>query len=380
MKITAKAPTRIDLAGGTIDLWPIFLFLNHPKTINLGIDLFAEASFDIVAQESVRHSNPGILLRSEDQRGEQHVPWEVLLDPSEGIETTNIPTHLVLHFSLLKQWLAYNKPSHIDFINHQYVLSTRAQSPAGAGLGGSSTLSIAILGCLYAWTHGRPLQPHLEPTVATSLIEFARDVETPVIKVPAGMQDYFGAMFGGLQQIEWNTGVNKTSQLDAEVQSSLENRIQLFYSGRSRQSGINNWALFKHFIDQEGTTRSSFRKIVDATQKLSEALLRRDFLGASRAIEEEWNARRQLAPGISTPEIDRAFALMESQFSSTSGKICGAGGGGCFFFFHGGDLPTQEQRTTLSKDLESLGIRELNFKAATHGLMTELSAASKGMQ
>ena len=43
IKILSKAPTRIDLAGGTLDIWPLYLFLRNPLTVNVGIDLHAEA-------------------------------------------------------------------------------------------------------------------------------------------------------------------------------------------------------------------------------------------------------------------------------------------------------------------------------------------------
>lgn len=41
MSHTARAPTRIDLAGGTLDIWPIFLLLDQPVTVNVAIDLHA---------------------------------------------------------------------------------------------------------------------------------------------------------------------------------------------------------------------------------------------------------------------------------------------------------------------------------------------------
>jgi D-glycero-alpha-D-manno-heptose-7-phosphate kinase len=39
--IRSSAPTRIDLAGGTLDLWPLHLFFDNPPTLNAAIDLYA---------------------------------------------------------------------------------------------------------------------------------------------------------------------------------------------------------------------------------------------------------------------------------------------------------------------------------------------------
>ena len=37
-RVEARAPTRIDLAGGTVDLWPLFLLHDDPVTVNAAID------------------------------------------------------------------------------------------------------------------------------------------------------------------------------------------------------------------------------------------------------------------------------------------------------------------------------------------------------
>ena len=39
--IECSAPTRIDLAGGTYDIWPLYLFHDGAQTINAAISLRA---------------------------------------------------------------------------------------------------------------------------------------------------------------------------------------------------------------------------------------------------------------------------------------------------------------------------------------------------
>jgi len=43
VRISASAPTRIDLAGGTIDIWPLYLFHPGAQTLNAAISLRAHA-------------------------------------------------------------------------------------------------------------------------------------------------------------------------------------------------------------------------------------------------------------------------------------------------------------------------------------------------
>lgn len=350
-KITARAPTRIDLAGGTVDIWPIYLFLDRATTINLAIDLYAETTLEETDES-------GVTLRAGDQGAELKFGWD-------EIDGVNPPPMLELHWKYLQYFLRLKKKSGRFYPTLGLTLSTRAKSPAGAGLGGSSTLSVSIIGALKVWCDGAIDVK----TEGESLVEITRDVETTVIKVPAGMQDYYGAMFGGLQSLRWGAGTHDRQWLDPNLIQELEDRLLLFYSGQSRNSGINNWALFKSFIDGQGPVREQFTGINRATQALEKALGSRDWAAAGEAIAAEWKVRRELAPGITIPEIDRAFEYAMSH-GATAGKICGAGGGGCFFVY----LPEKNEslRTTLAREIGALpGIQALPFRASRTGLTVE---------
>lgn len=348
----SKAPTRVDLAGGTVDIWPIYLFLPGAITINLGIDLFAETTLEVAEVPAGRKG--AVRLLSKDQGVELTFGWDELA-------TQKAPPQLELHLKLLRHFAHARTRSggEIDL-----TLSTRAKSPAGAGLGGSSTLSVSMIGALGSWAEGAPIDPQ---KVGEKFIEIVRDVETTVIQVPAGMQDYYGAMFGGLQCLKWLPGTNEREWLSPELLSGLESRLLLFYSGQSRNSGINNWALFKGFVDKDGEVRAKFEKIVAATRRLRAALEKRDWMEAGQAIAEEWKTRRTLAPGITTPEMDRAFAVAQKLFPGSSGKVCGAGGGGCFFIYLP-EPPEASKKAALESELSALGVRPLPFRAVPKGV------------
>ena len=386
--IHSKAPTRIDLAGGTLDLWPLYLFLRNPLTINLGISLFAEATIDFTDEKGPQNEGQ-VVLKSEDQNLHLHFPWSAL----DTIEA--IPPGLQLHYRLLRYFVQKRLgPSFSLKSLPSLHLSTRAQSPAGAGLGGSSTLSIAMIGALATWVSELKKEGPLNTTRdGENFIEIVRDVETTVIQVPAGMQDYYGAMYGGLQALRWGAGVHEHESLDPQYITELEKRILLFYSGHSRNSGINNWALFKGFIDQQDEIREKFEKINSATHHLEEALLARNWQAVGTAIAEEWAVRRTLATGITTPEIDCAFKAATDltartlsktktapQASQLAGKICGAGGGGCFFVY----LPYEgkndekvgsELKPAIQKLFIDQGMRPLDFRGVPHGLEVQVQRA-----
>jgi len=352
-RISSQAPTRIDLAGGTVDLWPLYLFLRDARTVNLGIDLYAETRL------LVTEGAPGVELSSDDQGAKQELSWDEVLGQTEA------PPNLALHLKLLRHFAREKRGFDKLDISQRISLSTLARSPAGAGLGGSSTLSISMVGAIATWARGTVVSPEFD---GEGFIEIVRDTETTVIQVPAGLQDYYGAMYGGLQSLRWGAGTHGRARLGREAMfTELERRLLLFYSGSSRNSGINNWALFKAFIDKQEQVRERFQSIVDSAIALETALSKSDWSAASRAIASEWAVRRTLAKGISTPEIERAFEIATAVDPENSGKICGAGGGGCFFVF----VPSGkiEIRERLTREICAIpGVRQLPFRIAPLGL------------
>jgi D-glycero-alpha-D-manno-heptose-7-phosphate kinase len=361
IEIHSRAPTRIDLAGGTIDIWPLYLFVEQPVTVNLAIDLFAEADLNV-------DPGPGkILLRSEDQLAEMELSWKALASPKPAA----IHPALELHYRLLRHFAL--RQSSIQ--ECRLTLSTRARSPAGAGLGGSSALSVAMVGALSTWFNNGADRTVDVLNEGERLIDVVRDVETTVIDVPAGMQDYYGAMYGGLQSLRWGIGEHKREWLPDKVFAGLENRLLLFYSGQSRNSGINNWALFKSFIDKDALIREKFNKISAAARTLNEALRTEDWDGAAAAIDEEWLVRRGLGSGISTTAIDRAFESAKN-IAPITGKICGAGGGGCLFVFLPNRIETDSPEVAkISEAFTNEGMRPIAFRAVPRGLEVRVTRA-----
>ncbi len=52
MEITVTAPNRIDLAGGTTDLYPLYLLMEGGYTVNLAISLSSRV---ILRERAARH-------------------------------------------------------------------------------------------------------------------------------------------------------------------------------------------------------------------------------------------------------------------------------------------------------------------------------------
>src|SRR5262245_19334159 len=223
--IETSAPTRIDLAGGTIDIWPLYLFHPGAQTLNTAISLRARARVE-------SRSDDGIVIRSEDTGATvEAADWRELRDRRELRRLS-----LLVHF----------------FEARDITLTTSSQSPAGAGIAGSSALNVAVCGALADWK-----RQHHEPE---ALLQIAMNIEAQTIAVPTGLQDYRPALYGGIAALE--LGVDGIHRIPLQVDfRELERRIVLCYTGEPRNSGKNNWEITKKNIEGDRHVFECFERI-----------------------------------------------------------------------------------------------------------------------
>lgn len=325
MRIDSSAPTRIDLAGGTFDIWPLYLFHDGAQTINAAISVRAHCSL-------TTRRDHRVTLTSDDTGEIVDAP-----DPqSLPLDRLPLLSRLVRHFGA-----------------RGLDVRTRSESPVGAGIAGSSALNVAIIGALAAWT-GRALGDE-------AFLTLAMNIEAQVIGVPTGVQDYRPAFYGGVSAIEM--GVTGVRRLPLAVDPvDLGRRIVLAYTGATRDSGINNWDVMKRRIGHDPDVIRAFNGIRTAAAALREALEQDDWRAAADALNAEWDHRRLLAPGVSTPHIDLLLQHARDA-GAVAGKVCGAGGGGCLFC-----LTPPARQAEVAHALESAGAQILPFTIERDGL------------
>ena len=324
--IETSAPTRIDLAGGTIDIWPLYLFHPGAQTLNAAISLRARARIE-------SRSDDRIVIRSEDTG--------VTVEASDWRELRERRELRLL--SLLVYF----------FETRGITLTTSSESPAGAGIAGSSALNVAVCGALADWN-----REHYEPE---ALLQVAMNVEAQTIAVPTGLQDYRPALYGGVAALELD--VDGIHRIPLEVDfRELEARIVLCYTGEPRNSGTNNWEITKKHIDGDQHVFDCFERIRDTASAMRERLMRADWDGVGSAIAQEWENRKRLAPGVTTPAIDRLIARAAAA-GATAAKVCGAGGGGCLFCYG-----PPSKRAAIAEALAAGGARLLDYTIERDGL------------
>jgi D-glycero-alpha-D-manno-heptose-7-phosphate kinase len=327
--IESSAPTRIDLAGGTLDIWPIYLFHERAQTLNAAISLRAHCTIHPRADKRIAIESADTGRRVEADH------WSDLRD-NHDLELLG----RLLHF----------------FQAEGLELRTRSDSPFGAGIAGSSALNIAVCGALAAWCE--------RPLTAEELLQIAQNVEAQVIDVPTGVQDYRPAYYGGISAVELN--VDGVRRVAMPVQArDLERRIVLAYTNASRNSGINNWEMTKRHIDGDREVQARFGRIRDIALAMRAALERGDWLAVGQYVADEWENRKGLAPGVTTPAIDAMLSAAHAA-GAHGGKVCGAGGGGCLFC-----IGEPEAVPAIRAALASAGARVLDFHIETEGLRVD---------
>src|SRR5262249_32658837 len=160
--------------------------------------------------------------------------------------------------------------------------------------------------------------------------EVARNVEAQVLGVPTGEQDYYAAMYGGLQAV-CLTPFGIHAEKLALHEKELAARVTLCYTGQSRNSGINNWEVMKAHINSERRVIAEFDSIAAIAADMRAALEEQDWRRVTRLLRQDWEARKKNHPGITTPGIERLIATAQRN-GARAAKVCGAGGGGCVIF------------------------------------------------
>lgn len=330
-KVIVRAPVRADLAGGTLDLWPLYLFHPGSRTINVAISYHAES-------EVLETGDDVIDVHLTDQQYEQRYAsiHELAADPKAALIY-----HALEHF-------------HLTGIR----ITTRTDAPRGSGLGGSSALTITLVRALSELAGS--------PVLGDDLIALVRDIETRLLRVPAGIQDYYPPVYGGITAIHLNPGAVLRHPISLPVERLAEHML-LHYTGVAHFSGTNNWDIYKRQIDGKKKVQKGLDKIAESAIEMEKALESGDLEAAGVALGHEWQNRKSLIDGISTPEIETAIEAAVGA-GAWAGKVCGAGGGGCVIF-----LMPAERRESVREALANVPGQVIDAQPVAHGLTIERS-------
>ena len=328
-QIFAQAPCRADLAGSTLDLWPLYLFHPGSVTVNVAVSILTTCKI-------TPRKGRGIHLRSLDTGREDRFASLNALKKAKRY-----------HHGLAAYLVRFFHPK------QGFLLESHSESPAGAGISGSSAMMICTSAALARFV-GRDID-------IEQIRVIAQNVEAQLIRVPTGCQDYYPAMYGGVNAVHLDPDGIHCEPI-AIPAHEMTKRFVLFYTGAPRQSGINNWEVFKQHINGDKHVIQNFAEISRIAQEMHRALKHAKWVEVERLLREEWKLRRTNAPGITTPLIDKLIAVAKKQ-GARAAKVCGAGGGGCVVV-----LVEEGSRERVREAVRKNGGQPLDCQVARDGL------------
>lgn len=294
--VLVRAPLRADLAGGTLDIWPLGLLDEGGATVAAALTLRAEARCGPPRR-------PGHwTLRAEDLGREIERP---ALAEGEGPVGRRL--------ELLERLVRHLAPG------EGLSLATRSPVRAGSGLGTSSALGIAA--SIAICRHRR------RPARRDALVALVRDVEAQILGIPTGTQDHEAAWRGGVLVLHPGPGGLRATRLPSAHARALSSHLIVVDSGEGRSSGPSNWDMIRRRIEGEGPARRALRAVGRAGRRAAEALDVGDWRALGRAMRADLDARRGWSDLVMTPALDELFESAR-EAGAYGEKVCGAGGGG----------------------------------------------------
>ncbi|MDA8407002.1 MAG: hypothetical protein M0T73_09125 [Deltaproteobacteria bacterium] len=323
MRVEVSAPNRIDLAGGTTDLYPLYILMHGGFTVNVAIN--------VPSRVTLTTSDDCFLRVVSEDLGQSF--------ECKDLDDLPITGPLGLPGLILRQ---FPPPKGL-------IIKTNNSAPVGSGLGASSALTVALISGL--------LRIREEELSLTKIIQIAADIETALIGVPAGKQDHIAALYGGLSLIHFGFKGYERKDVGRSAFNldKLHDMMVLSYTGAGRFSGMNNWEITKNFIDGDQATRAKLQEIRRITIRIWETVEAADWEALCPLVNEEWLVRRSLAPGVSNPTIDSMISAANAA-GAVAGKICGAGGGGCMI-----TLTPTSKRSAVEKALADQGATIMDY-------------------
>lgn len=329
MEVSARSWCRVDLAGGTLDLWPLGLLHPGARTVNVAIEL------PVVVTLVPRERGYQLV-----QAGEVHAAGslEALAALPEGQLAGLVARHLGL------------PPVRITL---------ESASPRGGGLGASSALVVALLAAGQALL-GRP------SVGADAMAAISRDLEAQLMGLPTGIQDHYPGLLGGALEIRYPPGGHQVRALSVDL-GALGETLIVAYTGQSHFSAGANWQIVRRRLEAEPETTALLGEIGEIAGEVAAALVAGHFEAVGRGLSAEWARRRRLAEGISTDKIEELLAAGLAA-GAWGGKACGAGGGGSLVM-----LAPPARRKAVASALESAGAEILATRPTGRSLEVSVS-------
>lgn len=332
--LIARAPVRISFFGGGTDL-PAYYLRFGGAVLSTAIN----KHFYVI----LGHAEGAVQVSSSDyQTFFRHSE----MAPSLWDDDLRLPKAILDHFGIYEGLSIF----------------LASEIPPGTGLGSSGAVSVAIVKAL-----ATSLGQHLTESDVAAV---ACEIDIEQLGQPIGKQDQYAAALGGLNLIEFkDSSVNVTHvELPLDLLLALERRVLLFFTGTARHSSSILSEQQRRISDDREETLQALHEIRAQAYQGYELLQMGKLDEFGRLLHSAWEAKRNVAEGVTNPDIDRLYEIALAE-GALGGKIAGAGGGGFLMIF----AEEGRQRQIRSR-LEAEGLFSMDFRFESRGATVLLNA------
>lgn len=330
MIIRSKAPFRVSFGGGGTDM-PPYCTKHGGCVINTTIDRHVYISVEPRDDEKVRVFSI-------------NYNKEIFFDVGDKDYTGD--------FELLKGVI------NVLNINDGFNITVYSDLPAGSGMGGSSSLCVALIGAFNEF-YNLKLNKH-------EIASKACNIERVELKQKGGYQDQFAAAYGGFNFIEFSNGIKvspiKTTE---EMINELQYRLILCYVGGSHFSSNIQDEVLKGYEFEKKSFMEAMQDLKDVAYSMRKIIESKDIYQLNKFgefLHKGWLAKKSLSSKISNKNIEN-FYLTSRKYGVLGGKLLGAGGGGHLLLFS-----KPNKKFEVIKELEKIGGKIVNFHFNPKGL------------
>ena len=299
IKVRSRAPLRLGLAGGGTDVSP-YCDMYGGLVLNATIDRYCHATLEWRDDERVVFVAPDLELCAD----------------RESADATSLSLHAAVYNRINRQF---------NLGDPALTVTTHSDAPPGSGLGSSSTLVVALIEAFREY-FSLPLSEY-------DMAKLAFEIERIDCGQAGGRQDQYAATFGGFNLMEFSGEhvVVNPLRLKPAIIRELEASLVLFYTGASRSSAAIIASQRDHVWAGETDRVEATHCLKREALAMKEAMLLGDLAKVAQILDAGWRAKKQLADGITTDEIEEIFEVA-NRAGALAGKVSGAGGGGYVMF------------------------------------------------
>lgn len=361
--IWARAPVRLDLAGGWTDT-PPYCLQHGGSVTNVAVDLNGQPPVQVFVKLSRR---PDIVIRSIDLGVETRVEsYEALDDFGRPDSDFALAKAALALAGFLPRFHARPAPrtlrEQLESFGGGIEVSLLAAMPQGSGLGTSSILAATLLGalselCGLGWD-------------ARVLVSRTLALEQ-LLTTGGGWQDQAGGILRGVKLLQSDPGPSQVvtahwlpEHLFADAAAS--GTLLLYYTGITRLAKNILAEIVRGMFLNSARRLAILRDIGANAHFAADAIQRSDYGRLCEAVSRSWELNQQLDEGTNPPSVQAILDRVAGYVAAA--KLLGAGGGGYLLLFAKDEEAGRRIRRTLAENPPNARARFVEASVSSTGL------------